>query len=366
MSAPEKRRIRHSTALFSPAQLEQELPCPARIHAHVAKTRKSLHHILHGTDDRLAIIVGPCSIHDPEAALEYATRLAALRTRFAGELEIVMRTYFAKPRTTVGWKGLINDPHQDGSFDIEHGLRMARELLLTINSLGLPAATEHLDLVTPHYISELIAWAAIGARTTESQIHREFASGLPCPVGFKNGTDGNVKIAIDAIQAAASPHHCLSTTEDGRLTIAATTGNDDGHLILRGGKNPNYDEDSVNRACAELVRAGNPARLMIDASHANSRKKHENQLPVCAEIGRQIAEGDGRIIGIMIESNLIGGRQDIEVGHEPVFGQSITDACIGWNDTVEILQKLAGAVAQRRLAPRLKYATTPDAVTDAQ
>ncbi|SFN39735.1 3-deoxy-D-arabinoheptulosonate-7-phosphate synthase [Formivibrio citricus] len=348
MPAPENSRIRHTTALISPAQLEQELPCPAQTQLLVAKARKNLHHILHGADDRLAVIVGPCSIHDPQAALEYAERLAVLRARLGGELEIVMRAYFAKPRTTVGWKGLINDPHMDGSFDIQHGLRAARRLLLGITALELPIATEYLDLVAPHYISDLVAWAAIGARTTESQVHREFASGLPCPVGFKNGTDGNIGIAVDAILAAAHPHHFFSTDADGRATVTATAGNEDGHLILRGGKTPNYDAQSIDAACAALMRAGQPARLMIDASHANSGKKHENQLPVCAEIGRQIAAGDERIIGVMIESNLVAGRQDIQPGRKPVFGQSITDACIGWNETVEILEDLAEAVAQRR------------------
>jgi 3-deoxy-7-phosphoheptulonate synthase len=261
-----------------------------------------------------------------------------------------MRVYFEKPRTTVGWKGLINDPHMDNSFKINDGLRTARELLLRINELGLPAGTEYLDMISPQYIADLISWGAIGARTTESQVHRELASGLSCPVGFKNGTDGNVKIAVDAIKAASQPHHFLSVTKGGHSAIVSTAGNEDCHIILRGGKTPNYDADSVNAACADIGKAGLAARLMIDASHANSSKKHENQIPVCADIGRQIASGDERIVGVMVESHLVAGRQDLQEGCALTYGQSITDACIGWDESVAVLEGLADAVKQRRVA----------------
>ncbi len=348
MPASNNERIRDSRALIMPAQLAANLPCPSETQAQVSATRQELHHILHGADNRLAVIVGPCSIHDPVAALEYAERLALLREQLSGELLIVMRAYFAKPRTTVGWKGLVNDPHMDGSFDINHGLHSARELLLQINAMRLPTGTEYLDLVTPHYLSELIAWAAIGARTTESQIHREFASGLPCPVGFKNGTDGNIKIAADAISTAAHPHHFFSTSPEGHATIITSTGNKDGHLILRGGKAPNFDEHSVNLACAELTKSGGGAKVMIDASHANSAKMHTNQIPVCADIARRISAGETRIMGVMIESNLVAGRQDAQPGRKLTYGQSITDACVGWTDTVKVLEGLAEAVKLRR------------------
>ncbi|MBS1155375.1 MAG: 3-deoxy-7-phosphoheptulonate synthase [Proteobacteria bacterium] len=345
---PPHSRIRESKALIPPAQIIDEFPCSPKVGELVLNTRRALHRILHGADDRLAVIIGPCSVHDPKAAIEYASRLAELRERLAGELEIVMRVYFEKPRTTVGWKGLINDPHMNGSFDINHGLRTARELLLNINALGVPTGTEYLDLMTPHYVTDLVSWGAIGARTTESQVHREMASGLPCPIGFKNGTDGNVKIAIDAMGAASHPHHFLSVAPGGHSTIVSTAGNEDCHVILRGGKAPNYDAASVDAACAQITRSNQPARLMIDASHANSAKKHENQIPVCAEVGRQIAAGDERIIGVMVESNLVAGRQDAKPGCTLTYGQSITDACIGWNETEKLLEDLAAAVAQRR------------------
>jgi 3-deoxy-7-phosphoheptulonate synthase len=261
-----------------------------------------------------------------------------------------MRVYFEKPRTTVGWKGLINDPHLDNSFKINDGLRTARELLVRINELGLPAGTEYLDMISPQYIADLISWGAIGARTTESQVHRELASGLSCPVGFKNGTDGNVKIAVDAIKAASQPHHFLSVTKGGHSAIVSTAGNEDCHVILRGGKAPNYDADSVNVACTDIGKAGLAARLMIDASHANSSKKHENQIPVCADIGRQIAAGDERIVGVMVESHLVAGRQDLKEGCALTYGQSITDACIGWDETVGLLEGLADSVKLRRVA----------------
>jgi 3-deoxy-7-phosphoheptulonate synthase len=295
------------------------------------------------------VVIGPCSIHDTNAAMEFAHRLVQERERFIGELEIVMRVYFEKPRTTVGWKGLINDPYMDNSFRINDGLRLARELLLNINELGLPAGTEFLDMISPQYIADLISWGAIGARTTESQVHRELASGLSCPVGFKNGTDGNVKIAVDAIKAASQPHHFLSVTKGGHSAIVSTNGNEDCHLILRGGKTPNYDAASVDAVCKDIAASGLASRLMIDASHANSSKKPENQVPVCADIARQIAAGDARIVGVMIESHLVGGRQDLIPGKELTYGQSVTDGCIDWESSVKVLEGLAEAVKQRRL-----------------
>ena len=343
-------RIRELKELTPPAHLIREFPCTEQVSNLIYEARQSLHRILHGMDDRLIVIVGPCSIHDTKAAIDYARRLAGERQRFANDLEIVMRVYFEKPRTTVGWKGLINDPHLDHSFKINDGLRTARELLVQINELGLPAATEYLDMISPQYIADLISWGAIGARTTESQVHRELASGLSCPVGFKNGTDGNVKIAVDAIKAASQPHHFLSVTKGGHSAIVSTAGNEDCHVILRGGKAPNYDADSVNAASADIGKAGLAARLMIDASHSNSQKKHENQIPVCADIGRQIASGDERIIGVMIESNLVAGRQDLKEGCALTYGQSITDPCIGWDESVAVLEGLAESVRQRRIA----------------
>ncbi len=315
-------RIRELKELTPPAHLIREFACDEAVSDLIYNSRTAMHRILHGMDDRLIVIVGPCSIHDTKAALEYAGRLVELRKRFAGELEVVMRVYFEKPRTTVGWKGLINDPHMDNSFKINEGLRTARELLLRINELGLPAATEYLDMISPQYIADLISWGAIGARTTESQVHRELASGLSCPVGFKNGTDGNVKIAVDAIKAASQPHHFLSVTKGGHSAIVSTAGNEDCHIILRGGKTPNYDADSVNAACSDIGKSGLAARLMIDASHANSSKKHENQIPVCADIGRQIASGDERIIGVMVESHLVAGRQDLQEGCALTYGRA--------------------------------------------
>lgn len=343
-------RIRELKELTPPAHLIREFPCEERLSSLIFNARQSLHRILHGMDDRLIVVIGPCSIHDTRAALEYAQRLVEQRQRFAGELEIVMRVYFEKPRTTVGWKGLINDPYLDNSFKINDGLRAARELLARINELGLPAGTEYLDMISPQYIADLISWGAIGARTTESQVHRELASGLSCPVGFKNGTDGNVKIAVDAIKAASQPHHFLSVTKGGHSAIVSTAGNTDCHVILRGGKAPNYDAQSVDAACSAIRQAGLAARLMIDASHANSEKKHENQIPVCADIARQIAAADERIIGVMVESHLVAGRQDLKDGCGLTYGQSITDACIGWEDSVAVLEGLAEAVRHRRIA----------------
>jgi len=342
-------RIRELKELTPPSHLIREFPCDEASSNLIYNARTSMHRILHGMEDRLIVIIGPCSIHDPKAALEYAKRLSAQRERFAGELEIVMRVYFEKPRTTVGWKGLINDPHMDGSFKINDGLRMARELLFDINRLGVPAGTEYLDMISPQYIADLVSWGAIGARTTESQVHRELASGLSCPVGFKNGTDGNVKIAVDAMKAASQPHHFLSVTKGGHSAIVSTTGNEDCHIILRGGKQPNYDAASVDAACTEIAKSGLAARLMVDASHANSEKKHQNQIPVCANIANQIAEGEQRIVGVMVESHMIAGRQDHIPGTPLTYGQSVTDACINWEDSVEVLEILAASVEQRRL-----------------
>ena len=342
-------RIREMKELTPPAHLIREFPCSEQSEQTAADARVALHRILHGQDDRLMVVIGPCSIHDTKAALEYARLLVKERQRFAGELEIVMRVYFEKPRTTVGWKGLINDPYMDNSFRINDGLRMARELLRDINELGLPAGTEFLDVISPQYVADLISWGAIGARTTESQVHRELASGLSCPVGFKNGTDGNVKIAVEAIKAASQPHHFLSVTKGGHSAIVSTNGNEDCHIILRGGKTPNYDAVSVEQACQAIAAQGLAARLMIDASHANSSKKPENQIPVCAEIARQVALGDSRIVGVMIESNLVAGRQDLLPGKELVYGQSVTDGCIDWEQSVRVLEGLAEAVKQRRL-----------------
>jgi 3-deoxy-7-phosphoheptulonate synthase len=341
-------RIRAITPLSPPAEVMRD--CAASVHAAhtVSASRQALHRILTGEDDRLAVVIGPCSIHDTKAALEYAERLVALRQRHAGELEIVMRVYFEKPRTTVGWKGLINDPDLDGSFRIDKGLRMARGLLRDINELGMPAGCEFLDMITPQYIADLVAWGAIGARTTESQVHRELASGLSCPVGFKNGTDGNVKIAVDAVSAASQPHHFMAVTKDGQTAIAATTGNEDCHLILRGGKTPNYDAASVEAACLAIAGSGQQARVMIDASHANSHKQPENQPRVIDDIAAQLAAGERRIVGVMVESHLVGGRQDLVEGQPLRYGQSITDGCIDWDASVQVLDGLAQAVRARR------------------
>ncbi len=341
-------RIRKLEPLTPPAEVIAELPCDEAVSETVSRSRQALHEILHGRDDRLAVVIGPCSIHDPIAAMEYAQRLRPLRDTLSGELEIVMRVYFEKPRTTVGWKGLINDPGLDGSFRINEGLRLARGLLRNINRLGLPAGCEYLDTTSPQYIADLVAWGAIGARTTESQIHRELASGLSCPVGFKNGTDGNVKIAADAVNAASHPHHFLAVTKEGRSAIAATTGNPDCHVILRGGKAPNYDAGSVEAASQVLAKAGLAPRLMIDASHANSLKNPENQPAVIDDIAAQIEAGETRIIGAMIESHLVAGRQDLVPGQPLAYGQSITDGCIGWDSSVAVLERLAAAVRRRR------------------
>jgi 3-deoxy-7-phosphoheptulonate synthase len=343
-------RIAGIHELSPPSHLIREFPCADRAAEVVATSRLAIHRILHGQDDRLVVVIGPCSIHDPKAAIEYASRLIEERRKHAADLEIVMRVYFEKPRTTVGWKGLINDPDLDGSFQINKGLRAARELLVNITELGLPAATEYLDMISPQYIADLIAWGAIGARTTESQVHRELASGLSCPVGFKNGTDGNVRIAVDAIKAAQHPHHFLSVTKGGHSAIVATRGNEDCHVILRGGKAPNYDAAHVQAACEDIGKAGLAQRLMIDCSHANSSKKHENQLLVASDVAQQLARGETRIIGLMVESHLQPGRQDLVPGQSLNYGQSITDACLGWDDSVNLLATLAAGVRERRRA----------------
>jgi 3-deoxy-7-phosphoheptulonate synthase len=346
-------RIRGITELAPPEQVISERPCTDRAAGTVSGARRALQQVLHGRDDRLVVVMGPCSIHDAHAAREYAEGLARERARLSGELELVMRVYFEKPRTTVGWKGLINDPDLDGSFRINHGLSLARGLLVDINELGLPAGCEFLDIITPQYIADLVAWGAIGARTTESQVHRELASGLSCPIGFKNGTDGNVRVAVDAVRAASQPHHFLAVTKQGRSAIAATSGNADCHVILRGGRAPNHDPASVEAACREMAGAGVTARLMIDASHGNSGKRAEQQPTVVDAIAEQIEAGDRRIGGVMIESNLVGGRQDLVPGRALRYGQSITDGCIDWLTSVRVLERLATAVVtQRRLNGR--------------
>lgn len=341
-------RIKEIREVVTPAQVHAEFPVSERAAQTTFETRAAVHEVLTGADDRLLVVIGPCSIHDPDAALEYAARLKEMRAELAADLLIVMRVYFEKPRTTVGWKGLINDPDLDGTYQINKGLRLARRLLLDINELGVPVGTEFLDLVTPQYVADLVSWGAIGARTTESQVHRELASGLSCPVGFKNGTDGTLNVAIDAVRAASVPHCFLSLTKAGHSAIFYTAGNPDCHVILRGGRNPNYDAPSVEQAAQALDAAGLPARLMIDFSHANSQKRYEQQLAVGRDVAGQISGGDRRIIGAMIESHLQPGRQDVIPGKSPVYGQSITDACLGWHDSAPLLRQLAAAVRERR------------------
>src|SRR6266545_142752 len=342
-------RIREIMELAPPAHLLREFPASDAAATTTYEARAAIHRVLHGADDRLLVVVGPCSIHDYDAAIDYATRLSALKRELADELIVVMRVYFEKPRTTVGWKGLINDPRLDDSFRINEGLRLARRILLEINELELPAGTEYLDMITPQYIADLIAWGAIGARTTESQVHRQLASGLSCPVGFKNGTDGGVKVAVDAVKAASAPHHFLSVTKGGHSAIVHTTGNEDCHIILRGGTVPNYDAASVDKVCGELGHAGVAARVMIDCSHANSQKHYERQLDVAHDVAGQIARGDDRVIGAMVESHINAGRQDLVPGQALAYGVSITDACIGWDATVGVLRALADAVRHRRV-----------------
>jgi 3-deoxy-7-phosphoheptulonate synthase len=354
-SRTDDQRIKDVTPLPPPEHLIRFFPIAGTpVETLIGDTRESIRRILAGDDDRLLVVIGPCSIHDPDAAKEYARKLKVERAKHAADLEIVMRVYFEKPRTTVGWKGLINDPYLDESYRIHEGLRIARQLLVDLNRLGVPAASEFLDVISPQYIGDLIAWGAIGARTTESQVHRELASGLSAPVGFKNGTDGNLKIAIDAIQAAGKPHHFLSVHKNGQVAIVETRGNKDCHVILRGGKAPNYDAASVAAACAEIEAAKLPCRLMIDASHANSSKQHERQIEVMRDVGAQMAAGNRCIFGVMVESHLQGGAQKFSPGKDDpaalVYGQSITDACIDWDASVGLLDGLAAAVRARRAA----------------
>ena len=343
-------RIEQGDELLAPMQVIRELAATDRSEETTFAGRKAVHDILRGADDRLLAVVGPCSIHDYGAAIEYARRLAAERKRLEHDLAIVMRVYFEKPRTTVGWKGLINDPRLDETFDMNEGLRLARKLLLEINSLGVPCGTEFLDLISPQYIADLIAWGAIGARTTESQSHRQLASGLSCPVGFKNGTDGNIRIAVDAIKAANSRHHFISVTKSGHVAVFKTAGNEDCHVILRGGKQPNYDAASIDAACRDLASAGLRQQLMVDFSHANSSKQYQRQVEVGADVARQLSAGERRIAGVMIESHINPGRQDLLPGKPLDYGVSITDACIGWDDTVKLLDVLAEGVRKRRVA----------------
>jgi 3-deoxy-7-phosphoheptulonate synthase len=353
-SITDDERIKDITVLPPPEHLIRFFPISGTpVESLVSSTRKRIQHIMTGKDDRLLVIIGPCSIHDPVAALDYAKRLKEQRDHYADTLEIVMRVYFEKPRTTVGWKGLINDPYLDESFRIDEGLRIARQLLIDINRLGLPAGSEFLDVISPQYLGDLIAWGAIGARTTESQVHRELASGLSAPIGFKNGTDGNIKIATDAIQAAAGGHHFLSVHKNGQVAIVQTQGNPDCHVILRGGKAPNYDAKSVESACQDLAKAGLAQSLMVDCSHANSSKQHLKQLDVAKDIANQIAQGSTRIFGVMVESHLNAGAQKFTPGKDSVaslrYGQSITDACLGWDDSLGSLETLSQSVKARRV-----------------
>ena len=352
-SQTDDERIKDITVLPPPEHLIRFFPIGGTpVEALISQTRQRIHNILHGKDQRLLVVIGPCSIHDPAAAIDYARRLKPLREKYADTLEIVMRVYFEKPRTTVGWKGLINDPYLDESFRIDEGLRIARQLLIEINRLGLPAGSEFLDVISPQYIGDLISWGAIGARTTESQVHRELASGLSAPIGFKNGTDGNIKIATDAIQAAARGHHFLSVHKNGQVAIVQTNGNPDCHVILRGGKAPNYDAASVAAAVKELEAAKLPARLMVDCSHANSSKQHEKQLDVAREIASQITAGSRSVFGVMIESHIEAGAQKFTPGKDDMgkltYGQSITDACLGWGDSLQALEVLSQAVQSAR------------------
>ncbi|MBK6864708.1 MAG: 3-deoxy-7-phosphoheptulonate synthase [Ideonella sp.] len=348
-------RIEDITPLPPPEHLVRFFPIRGTVaETVITHARRAIKQIMGGRDDRLLVVMGPCSIHDPAAALEYARRLKAQRDRYADTLEIVMRVYFEKPRTTVGWKGLINDPYLDESFRIDEGLRIARQMLVEINRMGLPAGSEFLDVISPQYIGDLISWGAIGARTTESQVHRELASGLSAPIGFKNGTDGNIRIATDAIQAASRPHHFLSVHKNGQVAIVETRGNRDCHVILRGGKAPNYDAAHVEAACRELEAAKLPGALMVDCSHANSSKQYQRQFEVARDIAGQVAAGSRRIFGVMIESHLVAGAQKFSAGKDDpaklTFGQSITDACLGWDDSADLLGVLDDAVRARRRA----------------
>ncbi len=341
-------RIHSTQEVVPPAALHQAYPVSERASRVVYEARSAIHAVLEETDDRMVVITGPCSIHDPIAAREYARRLKEYIESLREDLIIVMRVYFEKPRTTVGWKGLINDPYLDRSFRINDGLSIARSLLLDLAEQGVPAGTEYLDLISPQYVADLISWGAIGARTTESQAHRELASGLSCPVGFKNGTNGDLQIAMDAICSASHPHAFMSVTKEGHSAIFSTAGNNDCHIILRGGRDPNYDVASVRSASEGLRKAELPVRIMIDCSHANSAKQPERQMDVCRDVARQVAEGDRGIFGVMLESHLVAGRQNAIVGRPLVYGQSITDACLAWEDTAMLLKELATAVRQRR------------------
>ncbi|MBN3184051.1 3-deoxy-7-phosphoheptulonate synthase AroG [Pectobacterium brasiliense] len=341
-------RIKEINELLPPVALLEKFPATEKAAETVSFARTAIHKILNGNDDRLLVVIGPCSIHDTKAAKEYAARLLTLRNELSDDLEVVMRVYFEKPRTTIGWKGLINDPHMDNSFQINDGLRIARQLLLEINDIGLPAAGEFLDMITPQYMADLMSWGAIGARTTESQVHRELASGLSCPVGFKNGTDGTIKVAIDAINAASAPHCFLSVTKWGHSAIVNTSGNNDCHIILRGGKTPNYSAEHVKDVKSGLEKAGLTPQVMIDFSHANSSKQFKKQMDVCTDVCGQIAQGDKAIMGVMVESHLVEGNQNLESGEPLVYGRSVTDACIGWEDTESLLRQLASAVRERR------------------
>ena len=343
-------RIKAVRPLITPALLQEWLPANEQVLALVESSRHAISQILQGVDDRLIVVVGPCSIHDHEQAIAYARQLKQQADALAKDLLIVMRVYFEKPRTTVGWKGYINDPHRDGSFAINEGLELARKLLLEIVEIGLPVGTEFLDLLSPQFTSDLVSWAAIGARTTESQSHRQLTSGLSCPVGFKNGTDGGVKVACDAILAAQAPHAFIGMTKMGQAAIFETRGNQDCHVILRGGKQPNYSAGDVNSACEMLVKTGLRPQVMIDFSHANSSKQHRRQIDVSADVAAQIAAGDARITGVMIESHLHEGRQDIVEGQPLHYGVSLTDACISMEQTIPVLQQLAQAVQARRAA----------------
>ena len=354
-SETDDERIKDITVLPPPEHLIRFFPIRGTaVESLITRTRRNIHNIIQGTDDRLLVVIGPCSIHDPAAALEYARRLIEQRKKHEGTLEIVMRVYFEKPRTTVGWKGLINDPYLDESFRIDEGLRMARQLLIEINRMGLPAGSEFLDVISPQYIADLISWGAIGARTTESQVHRELASGISAPIGFKNGTDGNIRIATDAIQAAARGHHFLSVHKNGQVAIVQTNGNPDCHVILRGGKAPNYDAASVAAACKDLEAAKLPATLMVDCSHANSSKQHEKQVEVATDIAGQVSRGSRQVFGLMVESHLNPGAQKFTPGKDDAaaleYGKSITDACLSWSDSLNVLDVLTAAVLARRAA----------------
>lgn len=341
-------RIREVKELLPPIAVLEKFPASDEVTKTVFESRDNISKILRKEDDRLLVVVGPCSIHDPESALEYAQKLVTLREKYQDTLEIVMRVYFEKPRTTVGWKGLINDPYLDDSFQLNDGVRIARKLLLDVNSLGLPTAGEFLDMITPQYVGDLMSWGAIGARTTESQVHRELASGMSCPVGFKNGTDGTIKVAVDAIGSANAPHHFLSVTKFGHSAIISTAGNPDCHIILRGGKAPNYSPEDVAQISADLEKAGQAQNIMIDFSHANSEKKFQKQMDVSTSVSNQISAGNGAIFGVMVESHLVEGRQDLVDGKVATYGQSITDACIGWADTETMMAQLSDAVLARR------------------